>query len=358
MRRMQEFNIDELRVRQFLVDEFYFSAETTSGEVSNLDRFIDTLSEQEFVRLLGLVVGDHAPLEEYLCFDSLWVNFTTHLDVWKDESSASVLYNYFEGRANMKAMRFQTTYICSPHSVLLWLHLEKCVRDVDPNADIRMPDLSRMVMKLFVRLDDNDEQKQGMATKYVKNKVVMSAVNFLRCVYGIERNHMESFHPILSTTDLLAELAHTQQVQLQKKLGKSPAIVVFNLRSDFKSSTLSHDNKPNAVGKNESKHAMVAVGVRFDSSTKQIFVLCVNFWKHKPFVEMSYKYLSYCEAELHFLLPSTPIAENPKYSVPLSPGLCVETSGWGDEEDEEENEDDYLVLGGGGDEDEDEDEFC
>ena len=135
----------------------------------------------------------------------------------------------------MKALRFQTTGICSTHAVLLAVHIEKCIvaiRNSESDQDIFMPDLSSMMVNLCGC--GQEERIRGFVESYISGQFKVSIADFLRAAYSITTDSLETFSLILGNTQDTSELAKREIQMILNRLVNHPGILSFTMYPDFK----------------------------------------------------------------------------------------------------------------------------
>jgi hypothetical protein len=316
-------NEDELK--EFLLSRKF--AETS------IEGYLNGLNTKEWKRLLALFRGDR-PMS--FTFDAAFNDFVVHCPGW---STRTFLFDSYPAHTQMKVLRLQTTHICSAHADLVLVHLERCIR-ADADCEILMPDLSALLCRMYSTEDFQDK----FIRDYVSGVHKTSASNFLRSIYGVHTNQMDTIKLNIPTSPEMAARLMADNKHLRTILAEHPALLSFELGGDFKiPGIFSYDGTPSCEldriqEKTIRQHAMVVVGMR--SVDNKFFYLCMNFWKSKFFVELSDEYLARSNAEITTLHADVPLEELLLFrDVPRFRGLSVETAMEADPDHEDEAED-------------------
>jgi hypothetical protein len=322
-------NEDELK--EFLLSRKF--AETS------IEGYLNGLNTKEWKRPLALFRGDR-PMS--FTFDAAFNDFVVHCPGWSDPTTRTFLFDSYPAHTQMKVLRLQTTHICTAHADLVLVHLERCIR-ADADCEILMPDLSALLCRMY-----STEGFQGKFIRdYVSGAHKISASNFLRSIYGVHTNQMDTIKLNIPTSPEMAARLMADNKHLRTILAEHPALLSFELGGDFKiPGIFSYDGTPSCEldriqEKTIRQHAMVVVGMR--SVDNKFFYLCMNFWKTKFFVELSDEYLARSNAEITTLHAGVPLEELLLFrDVPRFRGLSVETvmEADSDHEDEAEGEQD------------------
>eukprot|EP00428_Durinskia_dybowskii_P060648 CAMPEP_0170381586 /NCGR_PEP_ID=MMETSP0117_2-20130122/14490_1 /TAXON_ID=400756 /ORGANISM="Durinskia baltica, Strain CSIRO CS-38" /LENGTH=360 /DNA_ID=CAMNT_0010637171 /DNA_START=330 /DNA_END=1412 /DNA_ORIENTATION=+ len=325
----------EQELKNFLVEREF--------DEDGIDDYLEQLTTKEWRRLMSLFRGD-IPMS--FTFDAAFQNFTSHCPAWLDISKRTFLFDTYGAHEQMKVLRVQTTDICSAHADVVLVHLEKCIR-AGPTCTLLMPDLTALLCRIYSK----EGFKQKFINEYVNGKHRLSAVNFLRSVYGITSDQMDTIQLNVPTSPDMAKRLLKDNLLLRAKLSQHPALLSFELGADFHTEGIfSYDGTPSCQverdqGKKPVYHAMVLIGMR-NAGTKY-FYLCMNFWRTKFFVELSDEYLARCNGKISTLHVDIPLDELLYFeNVPRFNGLSVETAvemegaKEDDEEEDDEEEDD------------------
>lgn len=302
-------------MKEFLLDREFIEEE--------IDSYIEKLTMRQWKRLLSLLRGDVAMP---FTFDDAFNSFTVHCPAWSNIDHRTLLFDAYPNYGHMKILRVQTTNICSAHADIVLVHLEKCIR-AGPECALLMPDLTALLCRIYFKVGG----KQTFIAEYVSGKHKISAVNFLRSVYGINSDQMDTIKLNVPTSEKLAErLLHDNKL-LQSLLAQRPALLSFEFGVDFAvEGVFSYDGVPSCQverdqGTKPPSHAMVIVGVRNEGA--KYFYLCMNFWISKFFVELSDVYLARCNAVISTLHDGIPLEELLQFrNIPRFNGLSAETA--------------------------------
>lgn len=237
--------------------------------------------------------------------------FVRRVPVWGDSMRSYVIFRDREELRGAYVERAQISGCCYMHAPIVLQHY--------------LISMTNYPVDMIGMVDMHCYLRQHVSSKQLEAHILYEKG-------GNSSEFLASLLPNCIMNNFLCSAAdRNPKLWVENLITYGPALVSrFSVTDTFRKNEVSfHSFTGNVIG----RHAMVLVGYRIDES--KYYFLLQNWWKSKPFVEVTSEYLASCNVELHFVT-------NPPNSIPaniiLNNSAYVESEGIDVPEDSSCNE--------------------